>query len=56
MNVVPYLADEIFRVFPEVKGLSSEGDEQLPYVLMANFVEFLERRADPTLPPETLKR
>jgi hypothetical protein len=54
--VVPHLADVIFRVFPEVKGLSSKGDEQLPYVLMANFVEFLEKQADPALPPETLRR
>jgi hypothetical protein len=40
MNVVPHFADEVFRVFPEIKGMCSEGDEQLPYVLMANLVAF----------------
>ena len=56
MNVVPHLADEVFRVFPEMQGLCSEGDEQLPYVLMANLVAFLEKQADPALPLETLRR
>jgi hypothetical protein len=56
MNVVPHFADEVFRVFPEVIRLCSEGDEQLPYVLMANLVAFLEKQADPTLPPEILRR
>jgi hypothetical protein len=56
MNVVPHFADEVFRVFPEVKRLCSEGDQQLPYVLMANLVAFLEKQADPALPLETLRR
>jgi hypothetical protein len=56
MNEMPQLADEMFQLFPELKGLSSEGDEELPYVLMANFIEFLEKQADPALPPETIRR
>jgi hypothetical protein len=56
MDVVTHFADEVFRIFPEVKGLCSEGDEQLPYVLMANLVAFLEKQADPALPPGTLGR
>jgi hypothetical protein len=56
MNVATPLADRVFRVFPEVKGLCSEGDEQLPYVLMANLVAFLEKQADPALPLEISRR
>jgi len=56
MNAVPHFADEVFRVFPEVKSLCSEGDEQLPYVLMANLFAVMEKQAGPALPPETLRR
>jgi len=46
----------MFRLFPEVRELSSEGDEELPYVLMANLVDFLERQASPELRAGTIKR
>jgi hypothetical protein len=56
MSVVTPFADEVFRIFPEVKGVCSEGDEQLPYVLMANLVAFLEKQADPALPLGIFRR
>jgi hypothetical protein len=46
----------MFRLFPEVRELSSEGDEDLPYVLMGNLVDFLERQASPELPEGIIKR
>jgi hypothetical protein len=50
------LASEVFRIFPEVRELSSKDDEGLPYVLMSNLVDFLEQQASPVLPAATMKR
>jgi hypothetical protein len=54
--MVSHLADEMFRLFPEMKDLVSEGDDQLPYVLMSDFVHLLESKAHPELPSEILGR
>jgi hypothetical protein len=51
-----HLADEMFRIFPELRELSSEGDEALPYVLMSNLVRFLEARSIPVLPAALIGR
>lgn len=50
------LAQAIFDRFPAVREFSSDGDEELLYVLMSNLVTFLESQADPSLPMDTVKR
>jgi hypothetical protein len=51
-----HLSDQMFRLFPELRELSSEGDEDLPYVLMLNLVGLLESQASPSLSPATIAR
>jgi hypothetical protein len=50
-----HLADELVRLFPEISRPNG-GTEELPYVLMANLVYFLEGQANPERRPRILDR
>jgi hypothetical protein len=50
------IADVMFRLFPESRDFSSEGDLDLPYVLIGNLVHYLESRAAPRLPDSLVDR
>jgi hypothetical protein len=45
--VTALVADELLRRFPELSALASEGDDDLPYVMMSHLVEFLDSSAAP---------
>jgi hypothetical protein len=53
--VTTRIADELFRLFPEIAAHSSEGDEHLPYVMMANLVALLGSMPSP-LSEDVVKR
>ena len=50
------LLDEVRTRFPEVHDHISEGDEELPYVLMAYIVEWLQSLPGPHSHPEVVNR
>jgi hypothetical protein len=50
------ISDQVLRLFPQVKEVSSEGDEALPYVFVGNLVDYLETQADPDLSVDLIQR
>ena len=46
----------MFRIFPELRELSSQVDKALPYALMSNLVSFLDAQSTPVLPAALIGR
>jgi hypothetical protein len=51
-----HLYDEVLRRFPEITSFVSEGDEELPYLVVAYVVMWLESVAKPELDPSIIER
>jgi hypothetical protein len=50
------LYDEISRRFPEVRSSFSEGDEELPYLVMGHLASWLKTLPKEALTPELIAR
>ena len=51
-----HFADEILQRFPEVADELSEGDEELPYVMVGHVVRWLRAVAKPALDADVVRR
>jgi len=50
------LCDEVVRRFPEVQSRLTDGDEDVPYIVMGSVVDWLKETGTSGFPPEIVQR